>query len=178
VGAVRLARQKVLIQELAAVEGLARVDVLCLDKTGTLTVGRIVFDAVHESGTQPPAAWKQVLGWFGADPNANATARCLTDAFPEDATLRPLSSVPFSSARKWSAVSFPDGTPMAGTWLLGAPEIILTPGIPAADHARKTAAELSSTDLRTLVLAHSPEHPSPEAITKRYFRTRPLPPFS
>ncbi|MCU1515758.1 MAG: ATPase, P-type (transporting), superfamily, subfamily, partial [Pseudarthrobacter sp.] len=156
VGAVRLARQKVLIQELAAVEGLARVDVLCLDKTGTLTVGRIVFDAVHDSGAEPPAGWKQVLGWFGADPNANATARCLAGGFPADAALRPLSSVPFSSARKWSAVSFPAGTPMAGTWLLGAPEIVLIPGTPSADIARNSAAVLASTGLRTLVLAHTP----------------------
>jgi cation-transporting ATPase E len=156
VGAVRLARQKVLIQELAAVEGLARVDVLCLDKTGTLTAGRIVFDAVHGSGAEPPPGWKQALGWFGADPNANSTARCLTDPFPADATLSPLDSVPFSSARKWSAVSFPASTPVAGTWLLGAPEIILNPGFPGADNARRTAAELASTGLRTLVLAHTP----------------------
>jgi cation-transporting ATPase E len=175
VGAVRLARQKVLIQELAAVEGLARVDVLCLDKTGTLTVGRIVFDAVHESGTKPPAGWKQVLGWFGADPNANATARCLTDAFPVDAALRPLSSVPFSSDRKWSAVSFPAGTPMAATWLLGAPEVILTPGTPAADYARKTAAELASTGLRTLVLAHAPGTPSARSKDEAVLPAAPAP---
>jgi cation-transporting ATPase E len=156
VGAVRLARKKVLIQELAAVEGLARVDVLCLDKTGTLTVGRIVFDAVHGSGAEPPRGWKQALGWFGADPNANATARCLTEAFPADDTLGPLDSVPFTSARKWSGVSFAAGTPMAGTWLLGAPEIILRPGSPGADTARRTAAELASTGLRTLALAHTP----------------------
>jgi cation-transporting ATPase E len=149
----------VLIQELAAVEGLARVDVLCLDKTGTLTVGRIVFDAIHDSGTEPPAGWKQVLGWFGADPNANATARCLADAFAYDGAARPLSSVPFSSARKWSAVSFPAGTPMAGTWLLGAPEIVLDPRTNGADRARGIAAGLATTGLRTLVLAHAPGTP-------------------
>lgn len=157
VGAVRLARQKVLIQELAAVEGLARVDVLCLDKTGTLTAGRIVFDAVHEAGTTPPATgWKQVLGWFGADPNANATARCLASVFPPEDALRPLSSVPFSSARKWSAVSFPAGSPTAGTWLLGAPEIVLDPGTPGAGPALEIAAGLASKGLRTLLLAHVP----------------------
>lgn len=156
VGAVRLARQKVLIQELAAVEGLARVDVLCLDKTGTLTVGRIVFDATHETGTAPPAGWKQVLGWFGADPDANTTARCLAAAFPSDGAHPPLSSVPFSSARKWSAVSFPAGTPPAGTWLLGAPEIVMDPGTPGAGEALARAAALASSGLRTLILAHTP----------------------
>ena len=165
VGAVRLARQKVLIQELAAVEGLARVDVLCLDKTGTLTVGRIVFDAVHESGAEPPAGWKQVLGWFGADPNANATARCLTDAFPDDATLSPLSSVPFSSARKWSAVSFPAGTAMAGTWCCGAPEIVLIPGAPALIPPARRRPNLPRQDLRTLVAR---AHPRNNLHPKRY----------
>jgi cation-transporting ATPase E len=155
VGAVRLARKKVLIQELAAVEGLARVDLLCLDKTGTLTVGRIVFDAAHESGAEPPPGWEQVLGWFGADPNANATARCLTSRFPDDGTLHALSSVPFSSARKWSSVSFPDGSPVAGTWLMGAPEIVLAPGTAGADASLSVASRLASTGLRTLVLARA-----------------------
>ncbi len=156
VGAVRLARQKVLIQELAAVEGLARVDILCLDKTGTLTVGKIVFDAAHDVGTEPPAGWEQVLGWFGADPNANATARCLADAFPHDGALRAVSSVPFSSARKWSAVTFATGTTPEGTWLLGAPEIILDPRTTGTGRALETASALATTGLRTLVLAHSP----------------------
>lgn len=160
VGAVRLAGQKVLIQELAAVEGLARVDVLCLDKTGTLTVGRIAFDAVHTAfhapGSGPPAGWKEVLGWFGADPNANATARCLADAFPNEGAVGPSSSVPFSSARKWSAVSFPPDALTKGTWLLGAPEIVLRPGTPGADRALEAAASLAATGLRTLVLAHAP----------------------
>jgi cation-transporting ATPase E len=156
VGAMRLARQKVLIQELAAVEGLARVDVLCLDKTGTLTVGKMVFDAAHDVGTVPPAGWKQVLGWFGVDPNANATARCLAGAFPHDDALRPISSVPFSSARKWSAVTFATGTAAEGTWLLGAPEIILDPRTTGTGHALDIATALATTGLRTLVLAHAP----------------------
>jgi cation-transporting ATPase E len=159
VGAVRLARQNVLIQELAAVEGLARVDVLCLDKTGTLTVGRIVFDAVHDAGTTPPEGFKQVLGWFGADPNANATARCLADAFAYEGALTPVSSVVFSSARKWSAACFPAGTSTAGTWVLGAPEIVLDPKAPGACHALEIAAGLAATGLRTLVLAHTPGAP-------------------
>ncbi|WP_019484153.1 HAD-IC family P-type ATPase [Arthrobacter sp. TB 23] len=166
VGAVRLAQQNVLIQELAAVEGLARVDVLCLDKTGTLTAGKIVFDEVHKIGTAPQEGWKQALGWFGADPNANATARCLADAFDDDGSLSPVASVPFSSARKWSAVSFPDGTPAAGAWLLGAPEIVLesstssTSSTPAAREALDAASRLAGSGLRTLVLAYAPTPPA------------------
>ena len=82
VGGLRLAKHNVLIQELAAVEGLARVDVLCMDKTGTLTEGGLVFDAVHPLAPQP--GWEQALAWFGAEPEANATARCLGTAFEDD----------------------------------------------------------------------------------------------
>lgn len=156
VGGVRLARDKVLIQELAAVEGLARVDILCLDKTGTLTEGRIVFDAVHEIAAPPAPGWRTALGWFGADPNANATARCLAEAFPDDGVLQPASVAGFSSTRKWSAVSFGRNHAAAGTWILGAPEMVLDGDNLETARALKTAKELASTGLRTLVLSYAP----------------------
>jgi cation-transporting ATPase E len=178
--AVTLSRQQVLIQELPAVEGLARVDIVCLDKTGTLTEGDIVFDAVHEVHSvreladsdaarwAPQTGWRRVLGWCAADENANATARCLEAAFPAglagEGELLPVSSVPFSSALKWSAVTFGPAAPdVAGTWVLGAPELVLSPGqsagTPQSSVTRETlarAAALAATGLRTLVLAHSP----------------------
>ena len=156
VGGVRLAREKVLIQELAAVEGLARVDVLCLDKTGTLTEGRIVFDAVHGTGAAPAPGWDDALGWFGTDPNANATARCLAEAFPADGGLSPVSAVAFSSARKWSAVSFGEDHGAEGIWVLGAPDLVLTAGAPDTARVLTAAAALASAGLRTLILAHAP----------------------
>ncbi|MDQ0028680.1 HAD-IC family P-type ATPase [Arthrobacter bambusae] len=162
VGGIRLARAKVLIQELAAVEGLARVDMLCLDKTGTLTEGRLVFDAIHETSASPAPGWRQVLGWFGADPQANATARCLAAAFPSGASLRPSSTAPFSSVRKWSAVSFGSDQFVAGTWVLGAPEIVLREDTPGTVHLLEAAARLASSGLRTLVLAHAPEPLPPQ----------------
>jgi cation-transporting P-type ATPase E len=155
IGAVRLARGQVLIQELAAVEGLARVDVLCLDKTGTLTEGRIIFDRVHYIETEPAPGWQEVLGWFGADPNANSTARCLAAVYP-DSGLKPASRVPFSSVRKWSAVTFTSSTRCAGTWFLGAPDLVLAQDSPAGDEARRTASRLVATGLRTLLLARAP----------------------
>lgn len=156
VGGVRLARDKVLIQELAAVEGLARVDILCLDKTGTLTEGRIVFDAVHEIAAPPVPGWRKALEWFGADPNANATARCLAEAFPADGVLQPASVAGFSSTRKWSAVSFGRNHAAAGTWVLGAPEMVLDGDNLDTARALETAKELASTGLRTLVLSYAP----------------------
>ncbi|HMK13377.1 MAG TPA: cation-translocating P-type ATPase [Acidimicrobiales bacterium] len=121
VGVVRLGRVNVLVQELPAVEGLARVDVLCLDKTGTLTEGAIVVQSVEtigEAGAQVQAA----LGAFAAaDPSPNATALALRESFPLPAGWQATAAVPFASARKWSAVQFAD----QGSWYLGAPDILL-----------------------------------------------------
>jgi cation-transporting ATPase E len=162
VGGVRLARQKVLVQELAAVEGLARVDVLCIDKTGTLTEGRVILDGVHHAGMPAPPGWQEALGWFGADPHANATARCLAATFEFDGGPPPDVVVPFSSARKWSAASFPALHSAAGTWVLGAPEMVFTadttPGSGTPVGAvLEHASRLATAGLRTLVLAHSRE---------------------
>ncbi|MCR2791653.1 HAD-IC family P-type ATPase [Microbacterium sp. zg.Y625] len=149
VGAVRLAGQQVLVQELAAVEGLARVDVICLDKTGTLTQGDVVFDASHPLAEVP--GWKAVLGWYAAQPEANATARSLAGSFTEPREEAASDQVPFSSARKWSAVTFADGM-----WVMGAPEMVFAGAAPPdSDVGRMAAqaAELAARGRRTLVLA-------------------------
>lgn len=161
VGGVRLAGNKVLIQELAAVEGLARVDVLCLDKTGTLTEGRIIFDGVHELAEPAEPGWEHALGWFAADPEANATSRCLEADFEHDGGNQAVSSVPFSSARKWSSVTFDGGTLHSGTWILGAPEVVLADRAGgerakrASGAALVRAGRLAESGLRTVVLAHA-----------------------
>ena len=161
VGGVRLAGNKVLIQELAAVEGLARVDVLCLDKTGTLTEGRIIFDGVHELAEPAEPGWEHALGWFATDPEANATSRCLESDFEHDGGTPAVSSVPFSSARKWSSVTFDGGGPRQGSWILGAPEVVLgaRPGGdgtgPGAVAVLERAGRLAASGLRTVLLAYA-----------------------
>jgi len=160
VGAVRLSMHQVLVQELPAVEGLARVDVICLDKTGTITTGEVRFDGVHPIGEHTlddglPDGWRRVLAWYGSEPAANATARCLTDAFP-DAGLDASARVEFSSTRKWSAVSFEDGA--RGTWIFGAPEFVLADrSAPGASVALDQARTLAATGRRTLLLAFAPD---------------------
>ncbi|MGN6445956.1 HAD-IC family P-type ATPase [Amnibacterium sp.] len=146
-GAARLARRRVLLHDLASVEGLARVDVLCLDKTGTLTDGVVAFDAVHPlpGGTAP--GWQEALGWFGADDTANRTALALRSAFPQPAGDPPTARVAFGSARRWSALQLPDPS---GTWVLGAPEALLPDDAKAPLRA---AAALASSGRRTLLLA-------------------------
>lgn len=165
VGAARLASRQVLVNELPAVEGLARVDVICLDKTGTLTVGDIAFDALHgfEGAAVRSTEIAAVLAWYGAAPDANATARCLRDPFPVEDPSHPSASIPFSSARKWSAVSFSRGP--AGTWILGAPEMVF--GDQATDTATplgEQVVSLAATGRRTLVLAYAAESLTEEDV--------------
>lgn len=175
VGGVRLASHNVLIQELAAVEGLARVDVLCMDKTGTLTEGGLVFDAVHP--LVPEQGWEQVLAWFGTEPEANATAHCLSTAFKDDGGLQPVSTVPFSSARKWSGVSFNGRDGEAHTWILGAPEMVLVQGDgdePSQQNVLRQAGDLAQTGLRTLLLASGDKLPGEGKLEQLPATLRPV----
>jgi cation-transporting ATPase E len=146
IAAVTLARRNVLVQELPAVEGLARVDVVCLDKTGTLTEGDVVFDRVEPVGADGVAEVEEVLGALAADENRNATLRALADVFKSPEWER-TGVVPFSSARKWSAATFAGH----GSWVFGAPEMVLTD---AGSDVRQRADKVASEGLRVLVLAH------------------------
>jgi len=144
VAAMGLARKNVLLQELPAVEGLARVDVVCFDKTGTLTEGDIEFEAIELVGNDS-LGHEGILAYFGNDPDANATARCLAPAFSGHQNLKHESSVAFTSAQKWSSFTFKN----EGTWTLGAPEFVLEK---LHDSVLKRATELAATGRRTLVL--------------------------
>jgi cation-transporting P-type ATPase E len=127
VGVVKLAHHRTLVQELPAIEVLARVDVVCLDKTGTITEGSMeladvdVLDSPRSGSNGTDGDGRAVhdalaaIAW--ADPNPNATQLALQERYPRDeAGWTATAGVPFSSARKWSASSF-DGH---GSWVLGA----------------------------------------------------------
>ncbi|MGZ4691284.1 MAG: HAD-IC family P-type ATPase [Acidimicrobiia bacterium] len=145
--AVTLARRKVLVQELPAVEGLARVDVVCLDKTGTLTEGIVEFDRIELLDPQGDVARaSQALGALNHDEGGNATQEAIAGAFPAPSGWDRDGFVPFSSARKWSAASYTGH----GAWVLGAPEMVWLDG---ADPVRRKADELATTGNRVLLLA-------------------------
>ena len=143
--AVRLARRRVLVQELAAIEGLARVDVVCVDKTGTLTdPGIDLLDVVALDGTPG----REALGAMAAsDPHPNATMLA-AQSLPSPDGWAVSQVVPFSSARKWSAVEFGPHR----TWVIGAPEIV-APELAAS--TRATAAEHTSAGRRVLLLSRT-----------------------
>jgi len=152
VATMTLARKQTLVQELPAVEGLARVDVVCLDKTGTLTQGDIVYDHVRLLGNAEGEDIRQALALSAAGPDANATSQALQEEFANPAWRR-TGSVPFSSARKWSAV----GAAGHGTWVLGGPELVLPqPTDSVGRDARTTADDLAAQGRRVLLLANSP----------------------
>jgi cation-transporting ATPase E len=146
VAAISLARRQVLVQELPAVEGLARVDVVCCDKTGTLTDGSIAFDRIHTIDETAPV--EHALGALADDENRNTTLSAIAARFSGSEGWVRTASVPFSSARKWSAASFE----VHGSWVLGAPEMVLVDG---QHEVLARAAAVADTGQRVLVLGRT-----------------------
>jgi cation-transporting ATPase E len=144
VAAVTLARRRLLVQELPAVEGLARVDVVCFDKTGTLTDGTIAVDRVERLDAAAPAP--EALGALAGAADPNATLAAIGAAFEAPGDWERTAEIPFSSARKWSAASFAG----RGSWVLGAPEILVPAG-----PALARAAELAASGRRVLMLCRA-----------------------
>ncbi|WP_371630148.1 cation-translocating P-type ATPase [Streptomyces sp. NBC_00341] len=152
IGVVRLGRKQCLVQELPAIEGLARVDVVCLDKTGTLTEGGMDVTEVRAlNGTDEPYL-RRVLAAFGAsDPRPNASLQAIIDAYPvpDGEGWRVTQALPFSSARKYSGAAFEEAQGQPSGWLLGAPDVLL----PEDDPALGEIEQLNQQGLRVLLLA-------------------------
>ncbi|MFE0385405.1 HAD-IC family P-type ATPase [Streptomyces bungoensis] len=152
IGVIRLGRKQCLVQELPAIEGLARVDTVCLDKTGTLTEGGMDVTALRALDGADEDYVRRVLGALGeSDPRPNASLRAIIDAFPDTEEWRCVQSLPFSSARKYSGAAFSGGDGEASTWLLGAPDVLLAPGDPALAETER----LNEQGLRVLLLART-----------------------
>ncbi|MFC8358885.1 HAD-IC family P-type ATPase [Streptomyces griseorubiginosus] len=152
IGVIRLGRKQVLVQELPAIEGLARVDTVCLDKTGTLTEGGMDVTEVRPLQGADASYVRKVLGALGeADPRPNASLQAIIDAFPDAEEWRCTESLPFSSARKYSGASFSEGDGESSTWLLGAPDVLLADDDPAL----RETGHLNEQGLRVLLLARA-----------------------
>jgi cation-transporting ATPase E len=144
-GVVRLSKQNVLVQELPAIEGLARVDVVCADKTGTLTENGMKFAEIIQVGES--GGYEEVLAQLaGSDPSPNASMKAIAEAFPPANEWQIDALAPFTSAKKWSGASFVGH----GNWIMGAPDV-LAPGSQAAAKAE----EIGATGQRVLLLGSS-----------------------
>ena len=157
VGVIKLGRRKTLVQELSGIETLARADILCLDKTGTITTGVMELESVEgvdRTREEAEHALSRLLGVF--DENS-ATLNALREKIPP-AKEKPRATLPFSSERKKSAVTFYDGT----TLILGAPEFVLGASYPAdlKAHVEQIAAE----GKRVLVLAEAQGLVTPDSV--------------
>ncbi|MBU6245498.1 MAG: cation-translocating P-type ATPase [Actinomycetales bacterium] len=168
VAVIRLAAKRVLVQDMPAVEVLARVDVVCVDKTGTLTqpgmhlrsvipVNAVLpvspANDVSSSGQQQGLIEDALGALASAQTNPNPTLQAIAEAHRHPG-WQVQASVPFSSARKWSSATFAG----RGTWVLGAPEMLL-----ADDHpARATAEALAADGARVLALGTLEQPADPE----------------
>ncbi|MER6245445.1 HAD-IC family P-type ATPase [Streptomyces griseorubiginosus] len=164
IGVIRLGRKQVLVQELPAIEGLARVDTVCLDKTGTLTEGGMDVTEVRPLQGADASYVRKVLGALGeADPRPNASLQAIIDAFPDAEEWRCTESLPFSSARKYSGASFSEGDGESSTWLLGAPDVLLADDDPAL----RETGHLNEQGLRVLLLARATRDLDDPEVTRK-----------
>ena len=148
-GIVRLAKYNTLVQDMYSLEMLARVNVLCLDKTGTITDGRMKVSDCLLLNNNTGYSLDEILGSMLASlQDNNQTSIALNDRFGHSNALQATATMPFSSARKFSAVSFGE----VGTFALGAPEFVLKP-MPI--RVEKIVKQYAQMGLRVLVVAHS-----------------------
>ncbi|MBA0048126.1 cation-translocating P-type ATPase [Mycobacterium sp. NPDC050853] len=164
VGVIRLGRRQCLVQELPAIEGLARVDTVCADKTGTLTENGMRLSEVKKiDGDGDRQALAALASLAADDPRPNASIAAIAEAYDTPPGWKSTAIAPFSSAKKWSGASYGEH----GNWVIGAPDVLLDPADPIAT----TAEEIGSRGLRVLLLA-SAELPvddanAPGAVTSR-----------
>lgn len=122
IGVGRLAQKNALVQEMSSIESLARTDILCTDKTGTITTGRLTVRDVIPLTDLDEDAVRTVMGHVnGAFTDTNVTQNALLAAFGKDSSWEVKDTIPFSSGRKYRAVSFRGH----GSYVLGAPDILM-----------------------------------------------------
>lgn len=175
-GVLTLARRGALLRELAAVELLARVDTICLDKTGTITTGKMALASVDPIGAEDCS--KLLAAFAHSDPNPNATQRALAAAFDEPVGAVVIDTVPFSSTRKWSAAELRLGSGETSAVYFGAPEMMLDAG---DDDVLAQVNQFASEGYRVLLFATAtgltgtelPEDLHPRALVRLEDEIRP-----
>jgi cation-transporting ATPase E len=172
VGVVRLGRRQCLVQELPAIEGLARVNVVCADKTGTLTENGM---RVSELKSLSSLDSGEVLAQLANDdPRPNASMAAIGEAYKMPPGWTATASAPFKSATKWSGTSYGEH----GNWVIGAPDVLLDQASTDAEEAERIGAQglrvllLGSSD-RSVDAADAPGEVSPVALVVLEQRVRP-----
>ena len=119
-GVIKLAKKEVLVQELYSIESLAHIDTICLDKTGTITQGKMKVSEVklYNETILPKPFNDMMIAFVNGMDDTNSTFRAIKNHFKGDTTFEKIDNVPFSSERKWSSISFKE----EGSIIVGAPE--------------------------------------------------------
>lgn len=152
-GVIKLAKKRILVQDMYAVETLAHVDTLCLDKTGTLTEGHMVLESIVP--LQVESDPNMLLGnYLAASTDNNLTMQALRQGCPELTDHQPIEVAAFSSQRKWGAVAFEH----LGNVYLGAPEKV------AGSAALPQVKEAQEAGLRVLILAVETDPKAPASF--------------
>ena len=122
-GVIKLAKKQVLVQDLYSVESLAHIDTLCLDKTGTITEGKMRVTEVETYNEEvlPITLEKVMQAYVKEADDSNATFKALEEYYKGDYKLEKISDISFSSERKWSSITFRN----LGTVIVGAPERLI-----------------------------------------------------
>ncbi|OBG70376.1 magnesium-transporting ATPase [Mycobacterium sp. E1715] len=175
VGVVRLGQRRCLVQELPAIEGLARVDVVCADKTGTLTENGMRVAGVEElEAVQRNNVEEALAALAAADPRPNASMQAIAETYQRPPDWTVTATAPFKSATKWSGVSYGD----RGNWVIGAPDVLLDPASEAAERAERIGAQglrvlLVGTGDVTVDHPDAPGRVTPVALVVLEQRVRP-----
>lgn len=152
VGVIRLAQNNTLVQELYCIEMLARVDMLCLDKTGTITDGTMSVHSTVELESYDKLSIKNIVSaMINALNDTNLTSQALSDRFGTAKRIRHKNTIPFSSSRKFSAVEFE----RYGTFLIGAPEYVLKNNYP--ETVKVQVNRFAEEGFRVLCIARTDE---------------------
>lgn len=150
VSVIKLGKRNTMVKDLYCIEMLARVDTLCLDKTGTITDGTMQVKDVYDCRNETGASIKTIVGsMLAATEDNNQTAIALSEYFGRNKELSPKTVMPFSSQKKLSAVTF-EGL---GTYFLGAPEFILKD---VGVKGQKIITDNAKEGYRVIMLAFSP----------------------
>ncbi len=155
VSSLKLTQKRVLVQDMHCVETLARVDVLCVDKTGTITEPVMQVEEVLPLSHQSPEYLEEIIvNLYGDEDPENETARALQELFPGKPAWKKNVEIPFSSDYKWKGAVFAD----TGAFVVGAPDAILGAFFPEVS---KTAHHWSSLGYRVLLIAAYDGSPRP-----------------
>jgi len=158
VSALKLTQKKVLVQDMNCIETLARVDVLCVDKTGTITEAVMEVDNVVPLTDDDPERLEQILAaiYTGVEPD-NDTARAMTEMFAGKTNWECVNRIPFASKTKWSAAVFRN----QGAFIVGAPEFIMGRRY---EELQEYVESWSSYGYRVLLVAEYAGDPNPEGL--------------